>query len=189
MHIMKALEFKAKCLHLMDEIIRTGEEITITKNGKPVSVLKAYRVVPETTYIILTKPPIPPGDFFSTFFGVRPCGSVAKSNCNTCSPPLQLLILPKGLPQAIRQRSQDVVHGRAFARFDHDFGPHAGIQLTSVELLHLRGIDGNACQEIRSPAALIRKAVGRDTGQFALQHRRAALLEKRLLRFLITTFI
>jgi hypothetical protein len=66
---------------------------------------------------------------------------VAKSNCNTSSPPLQLLILPKGLPQAIRQRSQDVVHGRAFAGFDHDFGPHAGIQLTSVELLELRGID------------------------------------------------
>jgi len=32
----------------MDEINRTGEEITITKNGKPFSVLKAYRVVPET---------------------------------------------------------------------------------------------------------------------------------------------
>ena len=39
-----------KCLHLMDEINRTGEEITITKNGKPVSVLKPYRVVPETLF-------------------------------------------------------------------------------------------------------------------------------------------
>ena len=34
----------------MDEINRTGEEITITKNGKPVSVLKAYRTVPETLF-------------------------------------------------------------------------------------------------------------------------------------------
>jgi len=50
MQIMKASEFKAKCLHVMDEINRTGEEITITKNGKPVSVLKAYRVVPETLF-------------------------------------------------------------------------------------------------------------------------------------------
>jgi prevent-host-death family protein len=50
MQIIKASEFKAKCLHLMEEINRTGEEITITKNGKPVSVLKAYRVVPETLF-------------------------------------------------------------------------------------------------------------------------------------------
>jgi hypothetical protein len=50
MQIMKASEFKAKCLHLMDEINRTGEEITITKNGKPVSVLKVYHVVPETLF-------------------------------------------------------------------------------------------------------------------------------------------
>ena len=34
----------------MDEINRTGEEITITKNGKPVSVLKAYRTVQETLF-------------------------------------------------------------------------------------------------------------------------------------------
>ena len=34
MQIMKASEFKAKCLHVMDEINRTGEEITITKNGE-----------------------------------------------------------------------------------------------------------------------------------------------------------
>ncbi len=47
---MKASEFKAKCLHLMDEVNRTGEEIEITKNGKPVSILKAYRTVPETLF-------------------------------------------------------------------------------------------------------------------------------------------
>lgn len=50
MQTITASEFKAKCLHLMDEINRTGEEITITKNGKPVSVLKAYRNVPKTLF-------------------------------------------------------------------------------------------------------------------------------------------
>ena len=34
---IKASEFKAKCLKLMDEIAESGEEIVITKNGRPVS--------------------------------------------------------------------------------------------------------------------------------------------------------
>ncbi len=50
MRTIKASEFKAKCLHLMDEVNRTGEEITITKNGKPVSVLSAYRTIPKTLF-------------------------------------------------------------------------------------------------------------------------------------------
>ena len=37
MQTMKASEFKAKCLKLMDEVNETGEEVIITKNGKPVS--------------------------------------------------------------------------------------------------------------------------------------------------------
>jgi prevent-host-death family protein len=36
---MKASEFKAKCLQLMDELNETGGAITITKNGKPVAQL------------------------------------------------------------------------------------------------------------------------------------------------------
>ena len=32
-------EFKAKCLKLMDEVERTGEELVITKRGKPVAKL------------------------------------------------------------------------------------------------------------------------------------------------------
>jgi antitoxin (DNA-binding transcriptional repressor) of toxin-antitoxin stability system len=36
-------EFKAKCLALMDEIALSGEEIVITKRGKPVARLKAER--------------------------------------------------------------------------------------------------------------------------------------------------
>ena len=40
---IKASEFKAKCLKLMDEVAETGEEIVITKNGKPVAKLTAYK--------------------------------------------------------------------------------------------------------------------------------------------------
>jgi len=41
--IIKASEFKAKCLQLMDEVNQTGKEIVITKNGKPVSKLVAIK--------------------------------------------------------------------------------------------------------------------------------------------------
>ena len=40
---IKASEFKAKCLKLMDEVAETGEEIVITKNGKPVAKLAPHR--------------------------------------------------------------------------------------------------------------------------------------------------
>ena len=43
MKTVKAAEFKAKCLKLMDEVAETGEPIIITKNGKPVSQLAPYR--------------------------------------------------------------------------------------------------------------------------------------------------
>ena len=36
---MKASEFKAKCLALMDEVAKTGETVVVTKNGKPVAKL------------------------------------------------------------------------------------------------------------------------------------------------------
>jgi len=36
---IKASEFKAKCLALMDQVNETGDEILITKNGVPVSKL------------------------------------------------------------------------------------------------------------------------------------------------------
>lgn len=44
MQTLKASEFKARCLKLMDEVQETGEEIVITKNGKPISRLVPYRV-------------------------------------------------------------------------------------------------------------------------------------------------
>ena len=43
---IKASEFKAKCLKLMDEVAESGEEIVITKNGRPVSRLVPFRERP-----------------------------------------------------------------------------------------------------------------------------------------------
>ena len=40
--VIKASEFKAKCLKLMDAISESGEELVITKNGKPVAKLVPY---------------------------------------------------------------------------------------------------------------------------------------------------
>jgi prevent-host-death family protein len=40
---IKASEFKAKCLALMDEVARTGDTVVITKNGKPVAELVPHR--------------------------------------------------------------------------------------------------------------------------------------------------
>ena len=48
--MIKASEFKAKCLKLMDEVAENGEEIVITKNGKPVAKLTAYRERPKTLF-------------------------------------------------------------------------------------------------------------------------------------------
>jgi prevent-host-death family protein len=47
---MKASEFKAKCLGLMDEVAENGGEIVITKNGKPVAKLTAYHERPKTLF-------------------------------------------------------------------------------------------------------------------------------------------
>ncbi len=50
MRRIKASEFKAKCLKLMDEVAKTGEPIIITKNGQPVSQLIPYRRKPKTLF-------------------------------------------------------------------------------------------------------------------------------------------
>lgn len=48
--VMKASEFKAKCLKLMDELNEHGGSITITKNGKPVAVLRSVQPRPRTLW-------------------------------------------------------------------------------------------------------------------------------------------
>ncbi|HLH92736.1 MAG TPA: type II toxin-antitoxin system Phd/YefM family antitoxin [Xanthobacteraceae bacterium] len=40
---IKASEFKANCLPLMDEVARTGAPLVITKNGKAVAGLVPHR--------------------------------------------------------------------------------------------------------------------------------------------------
>ena len=47
---IKASEFKAKCLKLMDEVAESGEEIVITKNGRPVSRLVPFRERPASLF-------------------------------------------------------------------------------------------------------------------------------------------
>jgi prevent-host-death family protein len=41
--IIKASEFKAKCLALMDEVARTGEPVVITKKGEPLVELVPHK--------------------------------------------------------------------------------------------------------------------------------------------------
>ena len=47
---MKASEFKARCLQLMDEVADGGGEIVITKRGKPVAKLTSHRERPKTLF-------------------------------------------------------------------------------------------------------------------------------------------
>ena len=47
---MKASEFKAKCLHLMDEVAESGDSIVITKNGRPIAELVPTKKRPESLF-------------------------------------------------------------------------------------------------------------------------------------------
>ncbi|MFO1037144.1 MAG: type II toxin-antitoxin system prevent-host-death family antitoxin [Geminicoccaceae bacterium] len=44
--VVKASEFKVKCLKLMDEVAATGDTITVTKNGRAVVELRAVEQPP-----------------------------------------------------------------------------------------------------------------------------------------------
>lgn len=48
--IVKASEFKAKCLKLMDEVAATGDTITVTKNGRPVVEVRAVELPMKSLY-------------------------------------------------------------------------------------------------------------------------------------------
>jgi len=41
--VIRASEFKPKCLALMDEVAHTGKTVVITKNGKPSAKLGPHR--------------------------------------------------------------------------------------------------------------------------------------------------
>ena len=47
---IKASEFKARCLKLMDEVADSGAEYVITKNGRPISRLVPYRKRPKSLF-------------------------------------------------------------------------------------------------------------------------------------------
>ena len=49
---IKASEFKAKCLKLMDEAAESGKEIVITKKGKAVAKLSPLRQKPDVIFDI-----------------------------------------------------------------------------------------------------------------------------------------
>lgn len=50
MKTIKASEFKAKCLGIMDEVANTGQELIISKNGQPVVRLVPYRNKPTSLF-------------------------------------------------------------------------------------------------------------------------------------------
>ena len=50
MKTIKASEFKARCLSLMDDVAESGEEIVVTKNGRPVSRLVPIMNRPREVY-------------------------------------------------------------------------------------------------------------------------------------------
>ena len=43
MTVITATEFKARCLHLLDEVQRTGEDLVISKRGRPVARVVAEK--------------------------------------------------------------------------------------------------------------------------------------------------
>lgn len=47
---IKASEFKAKCLRLLDEVAQTGEVLVITKNGRAVAQLGPAKKRPKTLF-------------------------------------------------------------------------------------------------------------------------------------------
>jgi prevent-host-death family protein len=50
MQTVSETEFQLKCLELIDEVSERGEELIITKDGKPVSVLMPYKEKPKTLF-------------------------------------------------------------------------------------------------------------------------------------------
>lgn len=71
MHEIKASEFKAKCLKLLDEVAATGEEIVITKHGKAVARVVREGMPPAKTLFGCMEGLIeiadPEDDLFSAF--------------------------------------------------------------------------------------------------------------------------
>lgn len=65
MRIIKASEFNAKCLKIMDEVAATGETVVITKNGIPITEMVPAKRRPETLFGALKGSMIYMGDVVS----------------------------------------------------------------------------------------------------------------------------
>ncbi len=50
MRTIKASEFKAKCLKIMDEVAATGEPVVITKHGVAIAQLVPINRTPKTLF-------------------------------------------------------------------------------------------------------------------------------------------
>jgi prevent-host-death family protein len=51
--MIKASEFKAKCLALLDEVERTGDVLIVTKRGKPIAEVRPHRRAKRDAFGIL----------------------------------------------------------------------------------------------------------------------------------------
>ena len=65
MRTVKASEFKAKCLKIMDEVAATGEPVVITKHGVPVAQLVPAVQKPKTLFGALNGSVLYMGDVIS----------------------------------------------------------------------------------------------------------------------------
>lgn len=65
MKTVKASEFKAKCLKIMDEVAATGEPVVITKRGVPVAQLVPAVRKPKTLFGALEGSILYMGDIIS----------------------------------------------------------------------------------------------------------------------------
>ena len=76
MREMKAGEFKAKCLKVMDEVLATGEPVLITKRGKPVARLVAETPLNDGSALKFLRDTVaiadPDDDLFEPLFEMEP---------------------------------------------------------------------------------------------------------------------
>jgi len=50
MRVIEASDFEAKCHQVMEEVARTGEELVITKKGRPMFRLVPFRKKPKSLF-------------------------------------------------------------------------------------------------------------------------------------------
>ena len=62
---IKASEFKAKCLALIDEVAASGDRLVITKNGKPVADVVPHQMAKPSPFGLLKGQLVIKGDIVS----------------------------------------------------------------------------------------------------------------------------